>query len=90
MAVKRMATLLFLGSLTMLLLGALVYLAATGGGPERQPVPQLEGVELLRAGAGPCRRIGSRRPVPAWLPSRWCRLSVIPPLTSECFVNARL
>ena len=43
MAVKRMATLRFLGSLTMLLLGALVYLAATGGRPERQPVPQLEG-----------------------------------------------
>ena len=52
MAVKRMATLLFLGSLTMLLLVALVYLAATGGGPERQPVPRSEGVELLRAGAG--------------------------------------
>ena len=52
MAVKRMATLLFLGSLTMLLLGALVYLAATGGPPERQPVPRSEGVELLRAGAG--------------------------------------
>ena len=36
----------------MLLLGALVYLAATGGGPERQPVPRSEGVELLQAGAG--------------------------------------
>ena len=53
MAVKRMATLLFLGSLTMLLLGALVYLAASGGPPERQPVPRSEGVELLQAGAGP-------------------------------------
>ena len=48
-----MATLLFLGALTLLLLGALVYLAATGGGPpERNPVPRSEGVELLRAGAG--------------------------------------
>ena len=37
--------------MAMLLLGALVYLAATGGGPlERQPVPPSEGVELLRAG----------------------------------------
>ena len=52
MAVKRMATLLFLGAVTLILLGALVYLAATGGGPERQPVPRSEGVELLRAGAG--------------------------------------
>ena len=51
-AVKRTATLLFLGSLTMLLLGALVYLAATGGPPERNPVPRSEGGELLRAGAG--------------------------------------
>ena len=61
MAVKRMATLLFLGSLTMLLLGALVYLAATGGGPERQPVPRSEGVELLRAGAGAPGETKSRR-----------------------------
>ena len=53
MAIKRMATLLFLGSVTMLLLVALVYLAATGGGPERQPIPRSEGVELLRAGSGP-------------------------------------
>ena len=52
MAVKRTGTLLFLGALTLLLLVALVYLAATGGGPERQPVPRSEGVELLRAGAG--------------------------------------
>ena len=49
--VKRMGTLLFLGSLTMLLLGALVYLAATGGPPERNPVPRSDGMELLRAGA---------------------------------------
>ncbi len=54
MAVKRTATPLFLGALTTLLfLGALVYLAASGGGPpERQPVPRSEGVELRRAGAG--------------------------------------
>ena len=52
MTVKRMGTLLFLGSLTMLLLGALVYLAATGGPPERNPVPRSDGMELLRAGAG--------------------------------------
>ena len=52
MAVKRMATLLFLGAVTMLLLGALVYLAATSGRPKRQPVPHSEGVELLRAGTG--------------------------------------
>ena len=51
--VKRTATVLFLGLLTMLLLAVLVYLAATGGGPpERNPVPRSEGVELLRAGAG--------------------------------------
>ena len=43
MAVKRTATLLFLGAVTLILLGALVYLAATGGGPERQPVPRSEG-----------------------------------------------
>ena len=54
MAVKRTATPLFLGALTTLLfLGALVYLAASGGPPpERQPVPRSEGVELLQAGAG--------------------------------------
>ena len=51
-AVKRTATLLFLGALTMLLLAVLVYLAATGGRPERQPVPRSEEVELLQAGAG--------------------------------------
>ena len=61
MAVKRMATLLFLGAVTMLLLGALVYLAATGGGPERTPVPRSEGVELLRAGAGAPGETKSRR-----------------------------
>ena len=44
MAVKRMATVLFLGALTTVLLGALVYLAASGGRqPERNPVPRSEG-----------------------------------------------
>ena len=61
MAVKRMATLLFLGAVTMLLLGALVYLAATGGGPERRPVPRSEGVELRRAGAEAPGETKSRR-----------------------------
>ena len=61
MAVKRMATLPFLGAVTMLLLGALVYLAATGGRPERQPVPRSEGVELLQAGAGAPGETKSRR-----------------------------
>ena len=51
-AVKRTATLLFLGSLTMLLLGALVYLAATGGPPERNPVPRSEGWSCCGPGPG--------------------------------------
>lgn len=50
-ALLSYAAALFLGLLTMLLLGALVYLAALSGTPERQPVPRSEGVELLRAGA---------------------------------------
>ena len=66
MAVKRTATLLFLGALTLLLLGALVYLAATGGGPERQPVPRSEGVELLRAGAGAPSQPAKQAPAPAY------------------------
>ena len=62
MAVKRMATVLFLGALTTVLLGALVYLAASGGRqPERNPVPRSEGVELLRAGAGAPGETKSRR-----------------------------
>ena len=51
MAVKRMTTLLFLGSLTMILLGTLVYLAAISGPPERQPVPRFEEMELLASRA---------------------------------------
>ena len=64
-AVKRTATLLFLGSLTLVLLAALVYLAATGGGPERQLVPRSEGVELLRAGAGAARQPAKPAVAPA-------------------------
>ena len=65
MAVKRMVTLLFLGAVTMLLLGALVYLAASGGPPERNPVPRSEGVELLRAGAGAPGQPSKRTVAPA-------------------------
>ena len=64
-AVKRTATPLFLGSLTMLLLAVLVYLAATGGRPERQPVPRSEEVELLRAGAGAARQPAKPAVAPA-------------------------
>ena len=70
--VKRTATLLFLGALTMLLLGALVYLEATGGGPERQLVPRSEGVELLQAGAGAPGQPAKQAVAPA------CDFSVLP------------
>ena len=51
-AVKRMVTMLVPGAADHAPAGGAGLSGATGGPPERNPVPRSEEVELLRAGAG--------------------------------------